>query len=210
VIRAAVALAVLAGCGGAAHPAPPRCPTGDVVLASQASVDGLAGCARIDGDLRIRTGAPLGLAPLASLTQVTGALVIGPTLGLDVIDGLSALREVGALRLVANGDATGAYFPALVRAGAVEVDGNLALTQLMVPALRDVARDLTVRSNAALELVDLSAAERVGGTLSIEKNPLLSAVWTGALRSNAVHVLGNPRLDAEAQARLIATAAAAP
>jgi hypothetical protein len=31
-------------------------------------------------------------------------------------------------------------------------------------------------------------------------------VWTGALRAATVRVLGNPRLDAEAQARLIAAA----
>jgi len=208
--RIAIVVVALVACGGAERPAAPRCPHGSVVLTSQASVDGLAGCTRIEGDLRIRTGAPLALAPLASLERVGGAIVIGPTLGLDVVDGLRGLREVdGTLRLVANGDATGAYFPALTRAGAIEADGNLALTQLMLPALRQVGGDLAVRDNAALELVDLSAVENVSGTLAVERNPRLGMVWTGPpLRSKAVRVLGNPGLDAEAQARLIATAAA--
>ena len=208
-MKIVVAALVLAACGGAQTPATPRCPTGDVVVTSQESVDDLAGCTTIAGDLRIRTGAPLQLAPLASIQRVTGALVIGPTLGLDVIDGLRGLREVGgALRLVANGDATGAYFPALIRAGAVEIDSNLALTQLMMPALRDVQGDVVVRSNGALELVDLSAAEHVGGALAFERNALLSAVWSGGLHAATVRVLGNPGLDAETQARLIGAARA--
>jgi hypothetical protein len=194
-------------CGGAAHPAAPPCPHGDVVVSSQASIDGLAACTVLDGDLHIRTGAALDLAGLGALTRVTGSVIVGPTLGLDAIAGLSHLREVGgALRLVANADATGAFFPALERAGRVELDGNLALGQVMLPALREVTADLVARDNAALELIDLGGLAHVAGSLTLERNPVLATVLIASPRCGAVVVQGNPTLDADMQSRLIATA----
>jgi hypothetical protein len=203
-VRGALVAAAVAGCGGAAHPAPARCPRGDVAISSQDSVEALRGCPALAGDLRIRTGAALDLAALGSLERIRGDLVIGPTLGLDTIAGLGALREVGGtLRLVANGDVTAAFFPALTRAGSVDIDSNLALAQIMFPALTEVGADLLVRRNSMLELVDLGPLTRVGATLALEHNPALASVWVAAPRAAAVRILGNPQLEAATQARLI-------
>ena len=187
--------------------APVQCPRGPVVVSGQDHVAALAGCPRLDGDLRIRTAAALRLDDLASLETVTGSLVIGPTLALDTLDGLRGLREVGgALRVVANGDVTGAFFPALERAGAVEIDGNVALLQVMLPRLREVTGDVVVHGNAALELVDVTVLARIGGALIIEDNVVLTDVAIGTARAGSVRVLRNAALDSAAQQRLQATA----
>jgi hypothetical protein len=202
------ALLMLAACGGAQRPAAPVCPRGDVVVTSQESAGALRGCPVVDGDLRIRTGAALDLSALAGLEEVRGSLVVGPTLGLDAIDAFGALRSVGGtVRLVANGDVGGAFFPALERAGAVELDGNLALMQAMFPALREVAGDVVVRGNPVLELVDASALVTVGGALAIERNVALAQVWVKAPRAATVRVLGNPALDAATHSALVEAAA---
>jgi hypothetical protein len=208
VIRGLAVLA-LVGCGGAQRSAA-VCPRGDVVVTSQESAAELRGCAVVAGDLRIRTGAALDLSALAAVERVAGDLVIGPTLGLDTVATLGALREVaGTVRLVANGDVGSAFFPALVRAGGVEVDGNLALVQVMFPALREVAGDVIVRGNSMLELVDAGSLTTVGGALVIERNPALAQVWVTRPRATEVRVIANPALDAAVQSTLIESAAPA-
>jgi hypothetical protein len=207
VIRGLAVLAV-AGCGAAQRPAP-ACPRGDVVVTSQESAAELRGCAVVAGDLRIRTGAALELSALAGVERIEGDLVVGPTLGLDTVSAFGGLRAVsGTVRLVANGDVGSAFFPVLERAGAVEIDGNLALMQAMFPALREVDRDVVVRGNSVLELVDLGALATVGGALAVERNPALAQVWVTRPRSATVRVVGNPRLDAVVQSTLVEAAAA--
>jgi hypothetical protein len=202
-----LAVLLLAGCGGAQRPAP-SCPRGDVVVTSQESAGELRGCAVVAGDLRIRTGAALDLSALAGVERIDGDLVIGPTLGLDSVSAFGALRAVsGTVRLVANGDIGSAFFPALERAGAVELDGNLALMQAMFPALREVGRDVIIRGNSVLELVDLGALATAGGALALERNPALAQVWLTHPRSSTVRLVANPHLDASTQATLLGAAA---
>jgi hypothetical protein len=164
-------------------PAPPSkgCPTGDVQVRTQADLDGLAGCAAVSGALVIRTAAPIDLRPLGTLESVGGDLSIGPTLALTGIDGFGKLRAIGgALRISANPEVTGAYFPALERAGSVWVDGNGAMTEWLAPALARVAGDVTVSHNGALEIVDLGALI-VAGHITFEDNRKLGSVHVPAL-----------------------------
>ena len=207
-----LAAAMCVSCASGARPvARAGCPRGDVLVSGQAHAEALRGCTRIDGDLTVRTGAAIDLDGLAALEDVTGSVVIGPSIGLDTLDDFGRLRAIGGtLRLVANGDITAAFFPALERAGAVAVDSNLAMTQAMFPALREVAGGLTVRDNGALELIDLTRLARVGATLAVENNRILADIWLGAARADAVQVAGNPALDSETHGRLLATAAPHP
>jgi len=201
---------VLVACGGARLPPAPAtadCPRGSIVVTGQEQVEALAGCARIDGDLRIRTAAPLHLDALGSIETVTGALVVGPTLGLDIVAGLDRLREVGGVvRIVANGDVTGAYLPALERARAVEISGNVAVLQVVMPRLREIAGDLHVANNPALEMVDVVMLEQIGGALVVERNGVLAEVSIGAARASSVRLAHNGALDSATEQRLRAMA----
>lgn len=161
-------LVLLAGCGGAdVEPARPRAACeGHWDVQSQEDVDAVAGCGRV-GSIAIRTAAALDLAPLGAIDVVTGDLVVGPTFDLSTIH--VGVREVGgALRLVSNGMATGAFLPRLERAGAVEIAGNVSLASVSAPALREVAGDLVIADNPALEYVDLAALTHVGGTRRVD------------------------------------------
>jgi hypothetical protein len=177
-----VALLLLAACAHA--PGSPRarpCPTGDVAIRAQADVDALAGCRAVPGALSIRTAAPIDLRPLDALEEIGGDLAIGPTLALAGVDGFAHLRAIGgALRLSANAEATGAYFPALERAGAVAVDGNLSLAELLAPKLARVTGDVTISHNGALEVVDLGALV-VAGRIAFDDNRELGEVHVPAL-----------------------------
>lgn len=184
----ALAAALAAGCGHPARPRAPACPAGDVVVQSQADVARLAGCARLPGGLAIRSGAPLDLGPLAGLEEVRGDLVIGPTLAVGGIGGFSRLRAVGgALRVSSNGSATGAWFPALERAGAVEVVGNVSLAELVLPRLAAVDGDVVIRSNPSLQLVDAGALTRAR-RLAVEDDRALAVLRLPSTLGAEVHV----------------------
>jgi hypothetical protein len=183
-LGALAAAVTTAACSRApAHPAAPRCPVGDVAIHEQADVDALAGCAAIPGALAIRTGAPLVLRGLAAIERIGGDLVIGPTLALGGVDGFDHLREVGGVvRLAANAQATGAWFPALERAGGLVVEGNLAMAELSAPRLARVDGDVAVGHNGELEIVDLGALV-IAGRISFDDNRALGEVHVPALGS---------------------------
>ena len=177
-MRRAAYVLIVAGC---AHGAGRACPAGDVAIRTQHDVDAIAGCRAIAGALSIRTGAPIDLRGLASIEEIGGALEIGPTIALSSIDGFAHLRAVdGALRIAANAEVTGAYFPALESAGAVTIDGNLSLAELLAPKLARVTGDVVVAHNGALEIVDLGALV-VAGHITFEDNRQLGETHVPAL-----------------------------
>ena len=179
-VATAIAAAAWAGCGHApATPSPSACPggvhRGALRLASQESVDALRGCTAVEGDLVVATGAALELAVLSRLDRVSGEVVIGPSLAIGAIE-LSGLREVGALVLTGNGSATGAFFPALARAGRLEIVDNVALAMVSLPALTRVDGAVQIARNGGLETVDATALVSVGGDWRIVANPLLASL----------------------------------
>ncbi len=183
-MRAAIALALLraatAACGHAA-PHPRGCPTGDAAIRAAADVVALAPCRALPGALVIRTGAPIDLRPLAGLEEIAGDLTIGPTLALTGLDGFDHLRAIGGtLRVSANAEATGAWFPALESAGAVVIDGNLALAELFAPRLARVRGDVSIAHNGALQILDLGALV-VAGHIALDDNRALGEVHVPAL-----------------------------
>src|SRR5262249_39720217 len=110
---------------------------------------------------------------------------IGPTLALGGVDGFDHLRAIaGTLRLSANAAVTGAWFPALERAGAVVVDGNLVLAELFAPRLAKVDADVTIMHNGALEILELGALV-AARHVTVDDNRALGDVAIPALRSTA-------------------------
>lgn len=200
---AAVVVAGAAACGPVSAPPPVlRCP-GDrpAVIASPADVARLAGCTVLPGVL-VRTGAALDLSRLRALTAVTGDLVIGPTVGIELVS-LGALRRVdGELRVVSNGLLQGVYLPRLERAGRIAIDGNAALTTISLPRLTTVVGALRVTDDASLELIEVSALETVGQELAIAGAPRLALVEAAQLRRAAAVQIDAPGLPVEAAEQL--------
>src|SRR5262249_28494152 len=114
-------VSALVACGHAA----PSCPSGAIVLAGAGDVARINPCGR-GARVAIRTGASFDVSTM-HLRSIAGALVIGPTVGIEEIR-LPELREVGgALRVTSNGSLRGLYLPQLERAGRIEIDGNVSL-----------------------------------------------------------------------------------
>lgn len=163
----------LAACGAPAAPGAARC-AGTFVIGAQAALDAIARCPRIDGSVAIRSAAPLRLGVLDGVREVSGDLVIGPTLAVDEL-ALRGLRRVGgALRLVSNGVATGAFLPELEAAADVEIGGNLSLATVSAPRLAEVAGGFTVVDNPSLEV--LLAPRLRARAVTVERNVTLTVV----------------------------------
>ncbi|MEZ4368177.1 MAG: hypothetical protein R2939_18145 [Kofleriaceae bacterium] len=207
--HAALIAVAVAACAGRARPAEPasRCGAA-VVVAEQADVDALRGCARL-GALTIRTGASLDLSPLADLGAVDGVLTVGPTLQLASVS-LPALASVGAARITANGGLAAVYLPALRDAGALEVVDNVTLATWSSPALAVVTGDLTIARGGALEVVDLSALATVDGALRLEGVAALRVWLAPALRRIGRLAVVAPGLSLDDLAALDAAQRGAP
>ncbi|HTJ43300.1 MAG TPA: hypothetical protein VL463_14445 [Kofleriaceae bacterium] len=178
-MRRAYYALIAASCGAAAHPRA-TCPSGDVAIRVQRDADALAGC-RAVGSISIKTAAAIDLRPLGSIEQIDHDLVIGPTIAVSAIDGFGALRAVGgAIRVSANAEVTGAYFPALERAGSLAVDGNLSLADFVAPKLARVDGDVAIAHNGALQLLDLGALV-VAGKIQLDDNRQLGDIHVPAL-----------------------------
>lgn len=184
-IRAAVAAAVIAcaSCGGA-PPAPvaapvvvPRCDQD--LLSSQADVTAFATCP-VAPALAIRTGAELDLTPL-TLREVEGDLVIGPSVGLATVELAGLERVGGTLRLVGNGSLGSVVLPRLIRAGAVEVQGNVELRMLRLPALAEIGGALVIERTPSLALIEAGVLHTIAGELVITDAPDLTAIEAAAL-----------------------------
>jgi len=191
----ALLLVAAAACGGAPRPAArPACPVAPVVLAGDDDVLALAGCTAARG-VTIRTGAPLDLAPLARLERIDGDLRVGPSVALEDLS-LPALRSVtGALDIAANGNLHGIRMPVLARAARVAIEGNVALTTILLPALATVDGGVAIAGNSDLELVDLTALAAIGGELAIADNPQLTLLELPADGHAAtVRIANNPAL----------------
>lgn len=175
------------------------------MIASQADVARLAGCATLHG-VTIRSGGALDTSALRALTTITGDLVIGPTVGVEDVT-LGALRAVdGAIHVVGNGLLQGLFLPRLERAGRLVLDGNVAITTLSLPRLAAVHGALRVTDNASLELIDIPALATIDGELVLTSDPKLTLIESGELRAVGRVELDAPRLAAELADRLRALA----
>ena len=206
-LAAALAVVSAAACGGIPpRPEAPVCEADEVVVvASRADVVRRASCATLRG-LIVRSGAPLDVSGLRALSEVTGDLVIGPTVAVTAVS-LGALRTVaGAIRVVGNGQLRGLSLPQLERVGRIEIDGNPVLTTAALPRLQSVRGALRITDNAALEAVDLSALTAVDGDVVVTGAPTLTLIEVPALAHAAAVELDAPQLLPDLADRLRAVA----
>jgi hypothetical protein len=177
--------------------AEPQCNAdANIVLAGQDDVFAAAGCLTIQS-LTIRTGAALDLSALGKLHVILGDLRVGPSVGMDTLR-LPELHSVGALVLAGNHDLHGAFFPKLVSARSVTVEGNPAMTTLSMPSLANIGETLTLRANGDLEIVELSSLATVGGALVVADHPDLTLLELGKLeRAGTVKLENTGAVDAQ-------------
>ena len=174
-----------------------RCQVGRmVVLGSQDDVAGFAGCKTASG-VTIRTGATVDLSPLRDLEQITGDLVIGPTVGIEEA-GLNGLMHVGgAVRVSKNPSLRGFFLPRLEDAGRIAIDNNVTLTTIALPRIATVYGSIVLADNRGLELVSIPELVTVGHELVIMDSPKLSLVQANRLNAaEAVRIEGDPKLPA--------------
>lgn len=148
----------------------PTCPTGVVEVRAPEEMLALRGCERLAG-LVIRTGTSLSFAPLATLTAITGDLLVGPTLSVDAVDLPNLVSVGGAVRIAGNSSLAGVFLPKLRSAARVELLHNASLASASLPALVETTH-LALQDNAELEALTASALERVG-TLLFTSSPRL-------------------------------------
>jgi hypothetical protein len=178
-----------------------------VVIGLQEDVAAFSGCKRASG-VTIRTGATIDLSPLRDLQEITGDLVVGPTVGVDEVS-LNDLERVGGTIWVAgNGSMQGLFLPRLQQAGRLDIEDNVELTTISVPRLISVAGAVVIADNHNLELVAASALTTVGKELVIDKHPKLSLIEMGKLtRAESVRIENDPKLPEEVATSLRAKTA---
>ena len=167
--------AVVAACSA------PQCPTGNVVLTTQADVDQFKidypNCTKINGYLGIG-GSVANLNGLSNITTITGSIDAGNATSLVDISGLSNLTSVGQDAQFANTALTNidglSSLTSVV--GYIYIGSNNALTNINgLSSLTSVGGNLYIESNAGLTNIDgLSSLTSIGGDLMIRNNAALT------------------------------------
>jgi len=169
--------AVVAACSA------PQCPTGNVVLTTQADVDQFKidypNCTKINGYLGIG-GSVANLNGLSNITTITGSIDAGNATSLVDISGLSNLTSVGQDAQFANTALTNidglSSLTSVV--GYIYIGSNNALTNINgLSSLTSVGGNLYIESNAGLTNIDgLSSLTSIGGNLYINTNAALTNI----------------------------------
>ncbi len=194
VVRAVCALP-LAGCflfHGDDHV---RCPIDrTIVISTQDDVLGFAGCKRASS-VTIRTGASVDVGPLRELEEISGDLVVGPTVGVYEVSLNGLARLGGAIRVANNPSLRGLFLPRLEEAGRIAIDSNATLTTIALPRISVVHGAVVLTDNRSLELFEAGALVTVGHELVISGHPALTNVELDRLTSaEAVRIEGDPKL----------------
>jgi hypothetical protein len=140
-----------------------------------------------------------------------GALAVGPSFTLRALTPLAGIERVARLDVENNLALAGVFLPALVAVdGDLVIDNNTQVATVSLHRLVEVTGDLTVRDNRELVRLDLGALREVGGRLEISGHPALETVVLDRLERAADVVLdGNPAWppdDAAALARKLGRA----
>jgi hypothetical protein len=174
------------------------CPQNRVVeLGLQEDVAKFRGCTRASG-VSIRTGATIDVSPLHELEEISGDLVIGPTVGIDSVAFNGLLRVGGTIRVASNGSLHGLFLPRLEQVGRIEIDGNVVLTTISVPRLTTVRGAVVITDNHGLELVSATLLQSIGGELVIADHPRLNLLELPRLvRVPTARIENNPKVPPE-------------
>jgi len=176
-----------------------RCQEGRiVVLDSQDAVLHFAGC-KVAAGLVVRTGASIDFGPLRELEEITGDLVVGPTVGIEEFE-LNRVRTIGgAVRVSKNPSLRGLFLPRLENAGRIFVEDNGALTTIALPRIDTVRGAVIINDNRSLELLAAPELATVGHELVVIDHPKLAVLELGKLVSaEAVRIERDPKLPPEA------------
>jgi len=176
-----------------------RCQEGRiVVLDSQDAVLHFAGC-KVAAGLVVRTGASIDFGPLRELEEITGDLVVGPTVGIEEFE-LNRVRTIGgAVRVSKNPSLRGLFLPRLENAGRIFVEDNGALTTIALPRIDTVRGAMIINDNRSLELLAAPELATVGHELVVIDHPKLAVLELGKLVSaEAVRIERDPKLPPEA------------
>jgi hypothetical protein len=159
---------------------PPTCPTGDVILNSQADVDNFVlqfpNCDIINGNLRLRNGNITDITGLINITQVTGVLDV-VDLPLQSLEGLNSLVSVGNRILIflnPNLESV-ADLERLESTFEISINQNDNLTEISLPSLQNIPNGIFIDENASLNsIAGLSNLSNGNiGPISITENPVL-------------------------------------
>lgn len=155
-----------------------QCPSGFVILSSQAQVNEFPpGCVNIPGELRIRGTDINDLSPLRNLQTVRFDLVVTTNSSLTSLTGLGSLTAVGqALRIENNPQLTNLQGLNNFRSsGGLTIIGNASLTSLSGLVSFSTTRfDVEIQGNPMLtSLQGLNNLSTTGGSVIIHDNPRL-------------------------------------
>jgi hypothetical protein len=155
------------------------------------------GSLRVEGNARL-----VSLRGLGSLTEVAGDLVVDANPALATTDDLRALQRIGGAATFRGDGFDSVALASLAQVGSLVVERAAKLTQVFLPALKEVEGDATVQGAPLLSTLagTFPALWRVGRTLRIGapeelRNLALEAVELPALLSvDSLVTEGNPAL----------------
>jgi hypothetical protein len=201
-------LVLVPGCFLARGGESASCPEGRTVeLSLPEDVTKFAGCKKASG-IVIRTGATIDVTPLADLEEISGDLVVGPTVGVDSIAFNGLLEVGGTIRVANNGSLRGLFLPRLERAGRIEVDNNAVLSTISVPRLATVKGAMVITDNNALELITATLLTTLGKELVIAGHPKLNLLEMPRVSTmETIRLEANPMLPPEVVEQLRSKAA---
>ena len=137
------------------------------------------------------------MGPLRELEEISGDLVIGPTVGVEEVSLNGLTRIGGAIRVANNPSLRGLFLPRLEEAGRIAIDSNTQLTTIALPRIAVVQGTVILTDNRSLELFEAGALVTVGHELVISGHPKLTNLELDRLTSaEAVRIEGDPKLAA--------------
>ncbi len=157
------------------------------------------GCTAVIGDLRVEHSQLEDMNALASIRNVSGALVVADNPRLSELSGLEQLDSVGRLELTGNAHLSSVRgLSALRHAQVVEIRNNPSLTNVNgLEGLQQLER-LDLANNGLFETAGLSSLRQVG-KLTIADNARLISLrgLNGLTRAGSVQIRNNRLLCAQ-------------
>jgi hypothetical protein len=170
-----------------------------VRIAIAEDIEALAGCRALAGNLEIRSGTLSDVVGLEALESIRGSVIVGPTLQLASLTGLSGLRHIGGdLDVTGNPYLAGVFLASLRRVdGDVSIDGIRAAKTVSLHGLEQVGGSFEVTDNGDLLRLDIGALRTVDGDFRIEENTALEDVAADSLQrvGGEVALDGNSSLE---------------
>jgi len=157
------------------------CPTGDMVIESDADAAALAGCNRIYGNVTIE-GTNMAAVELPDIHTIDGALMVVNNMSLETLT-LASISWAQEIRIENSPALTTISLPNLAAVWEISIVNNDALTELSLPSLVKVEHVFRVSENAILSTPSFPALTCLGDLMEIENNPVVRSceIWVRML-----------------------------